>query len=37
MFRSLALAVKTALLPFDGEVVFENSKKGNILIPVTIL
>lgn len=33
MFRSLALAVKTALLPFDGEVVFDNSKKGNIFTP----
>ncbi len=33
MFRSLALAVKTALLPFDGEVVFDNSKNGNVFIP----
>lgn len=33
MFRNLALAVKTALLPFDGEVVFDNLKKGEIFIP----
>jgi hypothetical protein len=33
MFRSLALAIKTALLPFDGEVVFDYSKKGKIFTP----
>lgn len=33
MLKNLALAIKTSLLPFDGEVIFNDSNKSNLLFP----
>jgi hypothetical protein len=33
MLKNLALAIKTSLLPFDGEVIFNDSNKNNLLFP----
>lgn len=33
MLKNLALAIKTSLLPFDGEVSFNSSKKSSLLLP----
>lgn len=35
MLKNLALAIKTSLLPFDGEVIFNDSNKSNLLFPAS--